>query len=181
MEAEKLDLFPEGKLEITLLRLCHELIERYEDFHETAIIGVQPRGVFLSRRIQRLLQGLLPDLHLPYGELDITFYRDDFRRRDTPLQANQTHIDFLIEKKRIILIDDVLYTGRTIRAAMDAMLAFGRAQSVELLVLVDRIRYRDFPIEATYIGITVETLETEKVIVRLKEGGGEDQAYIIRS
>ena len=99
---------------------------------------IQPRGVFLSRRITEILKELLPSVSIPYGELNATFFRDDFRMHDSPIQANQTRIDFLIEHKRVILIDDVLYTGRTVRAALDAMLGYGRPISVELLVLVDR-------------------------------------------
>jgi len=179
MEYSDLALFKQGKLQVTLLRLCHELMENYGDFHDTVILGIQPRGVYLSQRIHRLLTDLVPEVSIPYGELDVTFFRDDFRRRDSPLEPNRTHVDFLIENKRIILIDDVLYTGRTVRAALDAMLAFGRPKSVELLVLVDRKRTRELPIEASYIGIKVDTIKTERVIVRLTEGGGEaDKVYI---
>ena len=126
MKTDKLDLFPEGKLQITLLRLCHQLIENYGDFSDTVILGLQPRGVFLASRIQEVLQQLMPEINIPYGELDTTFFRDDFRMREVPIHANQTKVDFLIEHKKVILIDDVLYTGRTVRAAMDAMLGYGR-------------------------------------------------------
>lgn len=179
--SEKLDLFPKGKLHVTLLRLCHQLIEKYGDFSDTVILGAQPRGIYLSRRIQELLKDLIPDSNIPYGELDTTFFRDDFRMRNTPLQPNQTKIDFLIENKRVILIDDVLYTGRTIRAAMDAMLAYGRPTSVELLVLVDRKRKRELPIEASYIGIKVDTISTQRVEVKLKESGGNDEVFMVLS
>ncbi len=180
MEKTTLELFSGKKLEVTLLRLCHELIENYDVFANTVILGIQPRGVYLSRRIHKLLKELLPDFHIPYGELDVTFFRDDFRRRDTPINPNQTHIDFLIENKKVILIDDVLFTGRTVRAALDAMLAYGRPQSVELLVLVDRKRTRELPIEPGYVGVKVDTIETERVIVRLTEGGElEDSIYLI--
>lgn len=174
-----LDLFPEGKLAITLLRLCHELIENYGDFDHTVILGLQPRGIYLSQRIVETLGTLVPGLELDYGELDITFFRDDFRRRDTPLQATRTKIDFLIENMRVILVDDVLFTGRTVRAALDAMLAYGRPTSVELLVLVDRKRSRQLPIEPTYVGITVDTIEAERIEVRLKESGGEDKVLLV--
>jgi pyrimidine operon attenuation protein/uracil phosphoribosyltransferase len=175
---QKLDLFLPGQLDVTLLRLCHQLIENHIDFKDTALLAIQPRGVFLGRRMHALLKQLRPELNLPYGELDVTFFRDDFRRHDSPLRANATKVDFLVEGKRVILIDDVLYTGRTIRAALDAMLAFGRPASVELLVLVDRNRQRELPVEAMYKGITVDALESEKVIVRLKESGGEDSVRI---
>lgn len=179
METDKLDLFPEGKLDVTLQRLCHQLIEHYGGFEQTVILGAQPRGVYLSRRIQQLLTSLLPAVNIPYGELDATFFRDDFRHRPQPLAPNQTRIDFLIEGKRVILIDDVLYTGRTVRAALDAMLAYGRPQSVALLVLVDRKHKRELPVEASYVGIEVDTIETQKVLVELKESGGDDQVVLI--
>ncbi len=175
---QRLDLFLPGQLDVTLLRLCHQLIEKHIDFKDSVFLAIQPRGVFLGRRINALMKSLLPDTTIPYGELDVTFFRDDFRRQSSPLRANTTQVDFLVENKRVILIDDVLYTGRTIRAAMDAMLAFGRPASVELLVLVDRKRHRELPVGALYKGISIDALESEKVIVRLKESGGEDSVRI---
>lgn len=177
--SEQLDLFPSGKLSVTLQRLCHQLLETYGDFEDTVILGAQPKGVFLSRRIHSMLQGYLPEAKILHGELDTTFFRDDFRMRDKPLQANKTRIDFLIENKKVILIDDVLYTGRSVRAALDAMLAYGRPQSVELLVLVDRIHKRHLPIEAEYVGIQVDTIESQRVVVSLKESGGDDQVLLV--
>lgn len=171
-------LFTDGKLEVTLLRLCHELIENHQDFSNSVFLAIQPRGVYLGRRIHALMSKLRPDVEIPYGEIDVTFQRDDVLRHKGPLLPNQTKIDFIIEGKRVILIDDVLYTGRTIRAALDAMLAFGRPDSVELLILVDRKRLRELPIQAMYVGVKVDTLDSEKVIVRLKEGGGEDSIRI---
>jgi pyrimidine operon attenuation protein/uracil phosphoribosyltransferase len=175
---QRLDLFLPGQLNVTLLRLCHQLIEHHVDFKNTVLLAIQPRGVYLGRRVHALLQGLLPDMTLPYGELDVTFFRDDVRRHASPLLANATKVDFLVEGKRVILVDDVLYTGRTIRAALDAMLAFGRPASVELLVLVDRKRQRELPVEAMYTGISIDVLPAEKVIVRLREGGGQDTVRI---
>jgi pyrimidine operon attenuation protein / uracil phosphoribosyltransferase len=175
---QRLDLFLPGQLDITLLRLCHQLIENHVDFKNTVMLAIQPRGVYLGRRMHALLRGLRPEAAIPYGELDVTFFRDDVRRHASPLLANATKVDFLVEGRRVILVDDVLYTGRTIRAALDAMLAFGRPASVELLVLVDRHRQRELPVEAMYTGIRVDALPHEKVIVRLKEGGGEDSVRI---
>ena len=181
MSPQKLDLFPQDKLKVTLLRLAHQLLEHYGNFQNTVLIGLQPRGVYLSRRMCEILCTLLPEVNIPYGELDATFFRDDFRRRDLLVQANQTRIDFLIEGKKVILIDDVLYTGRTIRAAMDAMLAYGRPHSVSLLVLVDRKHKRELPIEASFSGISVDTIQSEKVLVELKESGGDDKVYLLRN
>ena len=122
---------------LTLDRLCFELIENHDNFSESVIIGLQPRGIYLARRIQQQLQRILniPIVHT--GSLDITFFRDDFRRKVQPLIPSSTDIDFIIEDKKVILIDDVLYTGRTIRAGLDAMLSFGRPKKVELLVFID--------------------------------------------
>lgn len=173
-----LQILDAGKLEVTLRRLCRHLIENHRDFSNSAIIGIQPRGVLLSRRIHQLLQEMIPGLSVPYGELDVTFHRDDQRLHQAPLKANATSINFLVEGKKVILVDDVLYTGRTVRAALDAMLAFGRPALVELLVLVDRNRKRELPVEAAYVGVRVDSLDNEKVIVRLREGGFDDSVRI---
>ena len=177
----RLDLFTPGKLDVTLRRMCHQLLENYGAFTDTVLLAVQPRGVYLGRRINSLLQEIAGDDAPPYGELDITFFRDDFRHRDgRPLEPSKTKVDFLVENKRVILIDDVLFTGRTVRAALDAMLAFGRPEGVELLVLVDRKHKRELPVEASYSGIVVDTVPSERVIVDLKEkSGGEDAVYIM--
>ncbi|MEO0470747.1 MAG: bifunctional pyr operon transcriptional regulator/uracil phosphoribosyltransferase PyrR [Bacteroidota bacterium] len=179
MEAGKLNLFPAGKLRVTLQRLCHQLLENYGDFSDTVILGAQRKGVFLARRLCDMIAELVPETDVPMGELDTTFFRDDFRRRESPLVPNQTKIDFLIENKRVILVDDVLYTGRSVRAALDAMLAYGRPQSVELLVLVDRKRSRELPIEPSYVGIEVDTIETQRVSVELTEAGGNDDVFLV--
>ncbi|TND08864.1 MAG: pyrimidine operon attenuation protein / uracil phosphoribosyltransferase [Bacteroidetes bacterium] len=163
--------------DITINRLCHQLIEVHDDFSESVIIGLQPRGVFLARRIQKTLEKILNKNGIPCGELDVTFYRDDFRRKD--LVPNRTHIDFVIENKNVILVDDVLFTGRTIRAGLDAMQAFGRPKDVELVVLIDRRFSRNLPIQAKYIGRTVDTIASEKVKVEWKEAGGEDHVWLI--
>lgn len=172
-------LLDEKKLPITITRLCYQLIENHNDFSNTVIIGIQPRGIFLAERIHQQLLKISPKIHIPYGILDITFFRDDFRRKSSPLAANATSIDFIIEDKKVILIDDVLWTGRTIRAAMDAILAFGRPQKVELLTLVDRKYARHVPVEADYIGIQVDTIDTQKVKVNWAETDQEENVILI--
>lgn len=151
-------------LEIMVMRLCHQLIENHGDFSDSVIIGLQPRGRQVAQRIQSTLQAILGTT-VPTGYLDTTFHRDDFRRRETPVAANATHIDFLIEDKKVILVDDVLYTGRSVRAAMDAMISFGRPANVELLVLIDRLYSRHLPIEPTYVGRRVNSLQSQRVLV----------------
>ncbi len=166
-------ILEKNKFDITIKRLCHQLIEVHNDFSNTVIIGLQPRGIYLARRIQKELQSILKNKTVHCGELDITFYRDDFRKKE--LIPNRTNIDFIIEDKNVILVDDVLFTGRTIRAGLDAMLAFGRPNDVELLVLVDRRLSRHVPIQAKYIGMTIDSITTQNVKVEWKEIDGKDK------
>jgi pyrimidine operon attenuation protein/uracil phosphoribosyltransferase len=170
-------LLDKTRFDITIKRLCHQLIEVHNDFSETVIIGLQPRGIFLARRIQKELQSILKNKKIRLGELDTTFYRDDFRKKE--LIPNRTNIDFIIEDKNVVLVDDVLYTGRTIRAGLDAMLAFGRPKDVELLVLVDRRWSRHVPIQAKYIGMTIDSISTQNVRVEWKELDGKDKVTLL--
>jgi pyrimidine operon attenuation protein/uracil phosphoribosyltransferase len=163
--------------ELTIKRLCYQLIETHNDFSDTVLIGLQPRGVNVVTRLKNELEKIL-DKEVLCGNLDITFYRDDFRRTEKPLIPSVTNIDFVIEGKKVVLVDDVLYTGRTIRSGLDAMLAFGRPSKVELLVLIDRRFRRDLPIQADYVGQTVDTLISERVSVEWKEIEGEDKVVL---
>lgn len=167
------------KFQLTLERLCHQLIENHGNFSESCIIGLQPRGIFLSRRIIKTLNQLNPGLKINYGVLDTTFYRDDFRHSDKPLLPLMTDIDFIVENKNVILVDDVFYTGRTVRSGMDALLDFGRPAKIELLVLIDRRFSRQVPIMPDYVGKTVDAVTSEKVRVEWAENGGEDRVWII--
>jgi pyrimidine operon attenuation protein/uracil phosphoribosyltransferase len=169
------------QLEITLNRLCYELIERLGDFSNTALIGMQPRGIFLSRRIKDNLIHILGKQPFEYGELDISFYRDDFRRGHDQIVPSELKIDFNIQDKKIVLIDDVLYTGRSIRSALDALTDFGRPGKVELLVLIDRVYSRDLPIQPDYIGMSVDTRAHDKVKVEWKENNKKDAVHILTS
>lgn len=165
-------------LDITLSRLCQQLIENHRDFEETVIIGLQPRGVFLAEIIHQKLEKILKK-QIPLGLLDATFHRDDYRRREIPVKATETRIPFVIEGKRVVLVDDVLFTGRTVRAAMDAMISFGRPAKVELLVLIDRKYNRDLPIAPDYVGKIVNTLASQKVLVELEEKGSNNKIWLI--
>jgi pyrimidine operon attenuation protein / uracil phosphoribosyltransferase len=168
-------------IEITVSRLCQQLIENHGDFSDTVILGIQPRGVFLAERMRLKLETLLKR-PVEIGLIDVTFYRDDFRRRSTPLKANATKVPFLIEDKNVILIDDVLFTGRTVRAALDAMNAFGRPRKVELVVLIDRVYGRDLPVQADYTGKNVNTTDNQRIHAEWKEQGNEnDSIWLINN
>jgi len=167
------------QFQITIQRLCFQLIENHDDFADSVIIGLQPRGIFLSNRIRQTLGKLLPKATIDAGSLDITFFRDDFRQRENPLVPATTDIDFIIEKKRVILVDDVLYTGRTIRSGLDALLAFGRPASVELVILINRKFSRQLPIEPNYTGKSIDTISSDKVKVNWKETDGEDAVWLL--
>jgi len=170
-------LLNESQLNLTIDRLCHQLIEKHKDFSETVLIGVQPRGVFFSNVLTKRLNQLQPSADIQYGILDPTFYRDDFRRRDKMMTAYETSIDFPIEDKKVVLIDDVLHTARTIRAAMDALLDYGRPRKVELLVLIERRFSKHLPIKPDYIGKRVDAIASQ--IVRLEWKPDNDSNRVI--
>ena len=151
------------QLAITIKRLAHQVLENHSDLSDTVIIGLQPRGIFLSDQIVEEIKKEQPAAKIQYGKLDITFYRDDIRKELHI--ANQTDIPFSTEGKKVVLIDDVLYTGRTIRAALDALLAFGRPRKVELCVLIDRRFSREFPIQPDYVGKSIDSIVSQKVKV----------------
>ena len=171
-------LFDSKLLKVTIKRLCQQLIEVHEDFSDSVIIGMQPRGIFLAERVKKELEAMTGKVIL-IGYLDTTFHRDDFRRREEPIAASQTKIPFVIENKNVILIDDVLFTGRAVRAALDAMNTFGRPAKVELLVLIDRLYSRHIPVEANYVGRKVNTIQSQKVLVEIQEQGKEDNIWLI--
>ncbi len=171
-------LLTSKEIEIILHRLACQLIENHNDFSNTVLIGLQPRGTFLAKRLAELLKNDYSITDLQLGLLDITFYRDDFRRRDEPLEATSTQIDFLIEGKKVVFIDDVLYSGRSVRSALTAIQSYGRPQSIELLVLIDRRFSRHLPIQPNYRGRQVDAINEEKVAVHWKETHEKDAIYI---
>lgn len=170
-------ILTEQQLDITILRLCHQLLENRLQFDDLVLIGIQPRGIFFSDRIVNQINLQIAPQKITYGKLDITFYRDDVRQGLHTL--NQTDIPFSIENKSVILVDDVLYTGRTVRAAMDALLAFGRPAKVELCVLIDRRFSREVPIQADYAGKSIDTIITQKVRVLWKERDGKEEVVLL--
>jgi pyrimidine operon attenuation protein / uracil phosphoribosyltransferase len=174
---QKKQIIDASLLQVMLSRLCQQLIENHGQFEDTVLLGLQPRGTFLGERIKDRLE-MITNIQVPLGYLDTTFHRDDFRRRSSPKAASTTKIPFLIEDKKVVLIDDVLYTGRTVRAAMDAMIAFGRPSKVELLVLINRKYSRHLPIEPDYIGQAVNTLDTQRIVVSWQEQGQEEGVWL---
>ena len=172
-------LLTSREVNIILHRLACQLIEKHLDFSNTILIGLQPRGRFLAERIKQLLEQEYKIKDIQLGFLDITFFRDDFRRSEKPLEANKTQIDFLVEDKKVVFIDDVLYTGRSIRAALTAIQSFGRPSEIELLVLIDRRFSRHLPIQPDYRGRQVDAINDEKVKVTWTENEGEDSVFLI--
>jgi len=175
----KKTLLSSKEIHLILHRLACQLIENHNNFENTVLIGIQPRGVALAKRLVSILENDYQIKNLQLGHLDITFYRDDFRRRDEPLSPNKTKIDFIVENKNVVFIDDVLYSGRSIRAALTAIQSFGRPSDIELLVLIDRRFSRHLPIQPDYRGRQVDVINEERVKVQWKGNEGKDAVYII--
>lgn len=172
-------LLHEDRIAVMIRRIAYELYENHEELDNLAVIGLQPRGVVFARRVHALLREISGIQNIPFGELDVTFYRDDFRRKDEPLTPSTNSINFLIENMDVVLMDDVLYTGRSVRAAMDALTAYGRPAKVELAVLVDRRYSRELPIEPDYTGASVDTRAHDKVKVQWKEQNENDCVWLL--
>ncbi|MAN59859.1 MAG: bifunctional pyr operon transcriptional regulator/uracil phosphoribosyltransferase [Flavobacteriaceae bacterium] len=169
------------EMHIALHRLACQLIENHDTFKDTVLLGIQPRGVYLAERLKNLLENEYHIKDIKLGYLDITFYRDDFRRSIKPLEANKTKIHFIVEDKKVVFIDDVLFTGRSIRSALTAVQSFGRPLEIELLTLIDRRFSRHLPIQPDYRGRQVDAINEEKVKVCWKENEGEDAVYLIKN
>jgi pyrimidine operon attenuation protein/uracil phosphoribosyltransferase len=165
------------QIQLTIKRLANQILENHVALDNTVLIGIQPRGIYLSDRIVQEIKTEASTANIQYGKLDITFYRDDIRKELHV--ANKTDILFSIEGKKVVLIDDVLYTGRTIRAALDALMDFGRPQKVELMVLIDRRYSRELPIQPDYTGKSIDSIVTQKVKVLWQEKDGKDEVILI--
>lgn len=164
------------QINLTIKRLANQVLENHVQLIDTVLIGIQPRGIFLSDRIVQEIKNELKGTEILYGKLDITFYRDDIHKEiHIP---NQTDIPFSIEGKDVVLIDDVLYTGRTIRAAMDALMDFGRPSKVELLALIDRRYSRQLPIQPDYTGKSIDSIISQKVKVLWQQKDGKDEVVL---
>jgi len=171
-------LLSHKKIEIILNRLSSQLIERFDDFKNVVLVGLQPRGIHLLDRLVNLLEEEYGIKKVTYGKLDITFFRDDFRRSDKTLSPSASEMEITIEGKSVVIIDDVLYTGRSIRAALTALDYYGRPKDIQLLVLIDRRFSRDLPIQPDYTGAQVDALEGDKVRVQWKQLANEDTVFI---
>jgi pyrimidine operon attenuation protein/uracil phosphoribosyltransferase len=156
------------------------LIEAHHLFNNVVLIGVQPRGTYLNNRILNKLKLIIPNNNIESGNVDISFYRDDLMRRDQPIIPQEMDINTSLEGKNVVLIDDVLFTGRSVRSAIDALMSFGRPKSVELLTLIDRRFSRDLPIQPNYVGKIIDALESEKIIVEWDENTGNDRVVLMR-
>ena len=176
---EKLVLMNEESVSRTINRLCHEIIENNSNCKDVVLIGIHNRGVPISQRIQNKIKELI-GIDLQRGSLDITFHRDDYRERLVVPELMGTDINFSLDGKIVVLVDDVLYSGRTVRAALDELNSFGRASKVQLAVLVDR-GHRELPIKPDYVGKNVPTHEGEHVDVTLKETDENDSVFLIRN
>ncbi len=170
-------ILDKNNLDLTIQRLSHQLLENHGDFSQTVLIGLQPRGIYLADKIVNQIKSLNPNYKIRYGKLDITFYRDDLRKElHVP---NQTDISFSIEGTNVILVDDVLYTGRTTRAALDALMDFGRPEKVELLALIDRRYSRELPIQPDYTGRVIDSIVSQKVKVLWSEKNKTDEVILV--
>ena len=175
---EEREILNKESIVVAIERLCHQLIEKHNTFENTVLIGVQPRGTYLNHRILNKLKSILPNSDIASGNVDISFFRDDLLLRDEPIVPQVMDINISLEGKNIVLIDDVLFTGRSIRSAIDAIMAFGRPESVELLALIDRRFSRHLPIQPNYVGKNIDALDSEKLIVEWKENAGVDRVLL---
>lgn len=174
------DIMSEADIRRALTRIAHEIIERNKGASNLVLVGMRTRGVPLARRLIGKLKEL-EGVDIPLGQLDFTLYRDDlWRRRGVEPEVKSTSIPVDLSGRRVILVDDVLYTGRSVRAAMDALMDFGRPEAIQLAVLIDR-GHRELPIRADYVGKNVPTARDEDVKVRLTEIDGRDEVTITRS
>lgn len=175
--AEKLILDEQG-IHRAVVRVAHEVLERNGGTEKLALVGIRTRGVHLAERLRQEIQAI-EGVQVPLGMLDITLYRDDLQEIGPKPAVGQTEISFDLNGKILVLVDDVLFTGRTIRAALDALIDFGRPLAIQLAVLIDR-GHRELPIKADYVGKNVPTHRDEEVILRLKEKDGKDEVVVVK-
>ncbi len=177
--SDKRKILNKKQINIIIKRLCHQLIENHNNFSDTVIVSLLPRGKHVARRIVNRLEQIL-EHKINYGELDISFYRDDLRRHSEPIIPHKMEMNVSVDEKHVVVIDDVLYTGRSVRSAIDALMPFGRPKSIELLVFIDRRLSRHLPIQPDYVGKAVDSIDSEKVVVNITNDG-DDNILILKS
>jgi len=177
--SNKRKILNKKQINIIIKRLCYELIENHNDFSNTVIVSLLPRGKHVARKIVNKLEQIL-EHKINYGELDISFYRDDLRRHSEPIIPHKMEMNISVDERNVVFIDDVLYTGRSVRSAIDALMPFGRPKSIELLVFIDRRFSRHLPIQPDYVGKVVDSIDSEKVVVNITDDGN-DNILILKS
>ena len=177
--SDKRKILNKKQINIIIKRLCHQLIENHNNFSDTVIVSLLPRGKHVARKIVNKLEQIL-EHKINYGELDISFYRDDLRRHSEPIIPHKMEMNISVDERNVVFIDDVLYTGRSVRSAIDALMPFGRPKSIELLVFIDRRLSRHLPIQPDYVGKVVDSIDSEKVVVNITNDGN-DNILILKS
>jgi len=168
------------ELSIIIDRLCYELIENHFDFSNSVLVSLMPRGRHVGKKIHEKLETII-NKRIKYGELDSSFYRDDLRKHSNPIVPHKMSMNLSVDEKNVVFIDDVLFTGRSVRSAIDALMPFGRPKTIELLVLINRRLSRQLPIQPNYIGKEVDSIDSEKVVVRLDNKKDINSIIILKS
>ena len=168
------------QIDIVIERLCHELIENHFDFSNTVLVSLMPRGRHVGKKIHEKLETIMKK-RIKYGELDSSFYRDDLRKHSNPIVPHKMSMNLSVDEKNVVFIDDVLFTGRSVRSAIDALMPFGRPKKIELLVLINRRLTRELPIQPNYIGKEVDSIDSDKVVVRLDNKKDINSIIILKS
>ena len=180
MSSKSREILNKKQIEIIFKRLCHELIENHDDFENSVLVSLMPRGRNIGKKIHKKLEKII-DKKIHYGELDSSFYRDDLRRNSRPIVPHKMSMNVTVDDKKVVLIDDVLYTGRSVRSAIDALMPFGRPKTIELLVLINRRLTRELPIEPNYVGKEVDSIDSEKVVVSMDVKDNIKNILILKS
>ena len=180
MSSKSREILNKNQIDIIFERLCHELIENHDDFENTVLVSLMPRGKNIGQKIHKKLERII-DKKIHYGELDSSFYRDDLRKHSNPIVPHKMSMNLSVNEKNVVFIDDVLFTGRSVRSAIDALMPFGRPKTIELLVLINRRLTRQLPIQPNYIGKEVDSIDSEKVVVRLDNKKDINSIIILKS
>ena len=180
MSSKSREILNKKQIDIIFERLCHELIENHDDFENTVLVSLMPRGRNIGRKIHKKLEKII-DKKIHYGELDSYFYRDDLRIKSQPIVPHKMSMNVTVDDMKVVLIDDVLYTGRSVRSAIDAIMPFGRPKTIELLVLINRRLTRELPIEPNYVGKEVDSIDSEKVVVSMDVKDNVKNILILKS